>query len=61
MMDVFKQQEATEMTINKIKVKETQRYYGDFEGSLESMIASLQADLDAGWNDTIKTLKDKLR
>jgi len=49
------------MTINKIKVKETQRYYGDFEGSLESMIASLQADLDAGWNDTIKTLKDKLR
>jgi hypothetical protein len=37
------------MTINKIKVKETQRYYGDFEGSLESIIASLQADLDAGW------------
>jgi hypothetical protein len=37
------------MTINKIKVKETQEYYGDFEGSLESIIASLQADLDAGW------------
>jgi hypothetical protein len=38
------------MTINKIKVKETQRYYGDFEDFLlESMIASLQADLDAGW------------
>jgi hypothetical protein len=37
------------MTINKIKVKETQRYYGDFEGSLESIIASLQADLDEGW------------
>jgi hypothetical protein len=37
------------MTTNKIKVKETQRYYGDFEGSLESMIASLQADLDEGW------------
>jgi hypothetical protein len=37
------------VTINKIKVKETQRYYGDFEGSLESIIASLQADLDAGW------------
>jgi hypothetical protein len=37
------------MTINKIKVKGTQRYYGDFEGSPESIIASLQADLDAGW------------
>jgi hypothetical protein len=37
------------MTINKIKVKETQEYYGDFAGSLESIIASLQADLDAGW------------
>ena len=37
------------MTTNKIKVKETQRYWGDFEGSLESIIASLQADLDAGW------------
>jgi hypothetical protein len=37
------------MTNNKIKVKETQRYWGDFEGSLESIIASLQADLDAGW------------
>ena len=37
------------MTINKIKVKETQRYWGDFDCSLESIIASLQADLDAGW------------
>ena len=37
------------MSINKIKVKETQRYYGPFEGSLESIIASLQADLDEGW------------
>jgi len=37
------------MTINKIKVKETQGYYGDFEGSLESIITSLQADLDTGW------------
>ena len=37
------------MTIKKIQVKETQRYYGDFEGSLESTIASLQAELDAGW------------
>jgi hypothetical protein len=37
------------MTINKIKVKETKRYYGDFDGPFESIIASLQADLDAGW------------
>ena len=37
------------MTINKIKIKETQRYYGGFDGSLESIIASLQADLDEGW------------
>jgi hypothetical protein len=37
------------MTIKRIKVKETQRYWGDFEGSLESIIASLQKDLDAGW------------
>ena len=33
----------------KIQVEETQKYWGDFEGSLESIIASLQADLDAGW------------
>ena len=37
------------MTIKRIQVKETERYYGDFEGSLESIIYSLQADLDAGW------------
>ena len=37
------------MTINKIKVKETKKYYGDFDCSLESIIASLQADLDDGW------------
>ena len=37
------------MTIKRIQVKETQRYYGDFEGSLESIIASLQNDLDDGW------------
>jgi hypothetical protein len=37
------------MTTNKIKVKETQRYYGHFDCSLESMIDSLQANLDAGW------------
>ena len=33
----------------RIQVKETQRYWGDFDGSLESIIASLQIDLDAGW------------
>lgn len=37
------------MTIKRIKVKETKKYYGDFEGSLESIIASLQIDLDDGW------------
>ena len=37
------------MTIKRIQVKETQRYHEDFEGSLESIIASLQAELDAGW------------
>jgi hypothetical protein len=37
------------MTIKRIKVKETQRYWGDFEGSLVSIISSLQAELDAGW------------
>ena len=37
------------MTINKIQVKETQRYWGDFEGTLESIIAALQGELDAGW------------
>jgi len=38
-----------EMTIKRIKVRETKRYYGDFDGPLESIIASLQGDLDAGW------------
>jgi hypothetical protein len=33
----------------KIQVKETRRYWGDFEGSLESIISSLQSDLDDGW------------
>ena len=37
------------MTIKRIQVKETQKYYGDFDGSLESIITSLQAELDAGW------------
>jgi hypothetical protein len=37
------------MTTKRIKVKETQKYYGDFDGPLESIIASLQTELDAGW------------
>jgi hypothetical protein len=37
------------MTTKRIKVKETQRYWGDFDGTLESIISSLQAELDAGW------------
>ena len=34
---------------NRIQVKEYKRYYGDFEGSLESIISSLQSELDGGW------------
>jgi hypothetical protein len=37
------------MTIKRIQVKETKRYYGDFEGKLEDIISSLQSELDAGW------------
>jgi hypothetical protein len=37
------------MTNTAYQIKETQRYWGDFEGSLESIIASLQKDLDDGW------------
>jgi hypothetical protein len=37
------------MTIKKIKVRETAKYYDVFEGSLEGIIASLQAELDSGW------------
>lgn len=33
----------------RIQVKETQRYWGDFEGSLESIISQLQSELDKGW------------
>ena len=33
----------------RIQVKETEEYWGDFEGSLESIIASLQNELDKGW------------
>jgi hypothetical protein len=31
------------------QVKETQRYYGGFDGSLESIISRLQSELDDGW------------
>ena len=34
---------------NKIQVKETEKYYGDFEGSLESIISQLKLELDEGW------------
>ena len=34
---------------NRIQVKETKRYWGDFEGSLGSIISSLQSELDDGW------------
>ena len=33
----------------RIQVKETEKYYGDFDGSLESIISQLQSELDAGW------------
>ena len=33
----------------KIRVRETQKYWGEFEGSLESIIHSLQSELDDGW------------
>ena len=34
---------------NRIQVKETKRYWGDFEGSLVNLIADLQSKLDEGW------------
>ena len=37
------------MTIKRIQVKETKKHYGEFDGSLESIVASLQAELDDGW------------
>lgn len=33
----------------RIQVRETEIYYGDLNGPLESVIASLQTELDAGW------------
>jgi hypothetical protein len=34
---------------DRIQVKETKRYWGDFEGSLESIISSLLSELNNGW------------
>ncbi len=42
----------------RIQVKETKRYYGEIDGSLESIIASLQAELDVGVCGDKATLKD---
>ncbi len=33
----------------RIQVKETEKYYGEFEGSLVDIISQLQSALDAGW------------
>jgi hypothetical protein len=33
----------------RIQIEETEKYWGDFEGSLESIISSLQSELDEGW------------
>lgn len=33
----------------RIEVIETKRYWSDFEGTLTSIISSLQSDLDDGW------------
>ena len=38
---------------NKIQVKETEKYYGDFEGSLESIISQLKLELDEGWEGIV--------
>jgi hypothetical protein len=37
------------MTTKRIKVKETKEYWGNFDGPLESIIASLQKCKDIGW------------
>ncbi len=34
---------------NRIQVKETERYYRDFEGTLTEIITSLQNAIDDGW------------
>lgn len=37
------------MTIKRIQVKVTKRYWGEFNGELENIITSLQCLLDEGW------------
>ena len=37
------------MTIKRIKVKETKEYWGNFVGSFEDIISSLQKCKDIGW------------
>jgi hypothetical protein len=37
------------MTIKRIQVKETKRYWEELEGKLEDVIAYLQEKLDSGW------------
>lgn len=34
---------------DRIQVKETQRYWGDFEGPLANIISQLQSELNDGW------------
>jgi hypothetical protein len=34
---------------NRIQVRETERYWGDYEGPLTEIITSLQNELDKGW------------
>ena len=38
---------------DRIQVKETEKYYGDFEGSRESIISQLQSKLDDGWEGIV--------
>ena len=37
------------MTKPRIKVKETEKYWEDFYGTIESIISRLQSKLDEGW------------
>ncbi len=41
------------MTIKRIQVKETERYWGDFYGTFESIIKQLQDEMNAGWEGII--------
>jgi hypothetical protein len=37
------------MKPKRLKVKETERFYEDFDNTLETIIARLQCELDEGW------------